>query len=284
MLPTLKIYTTVEDLKYILFDHPDIISDQIKENGSWIPQITQRMEQILSNQGESGNVIDIGSGFGSISIPLAARFYPRFTFFAFEPLRIINLQLGTNVLLNYLDNIIPYNVGLGDCEETLEFYTVDYTNNGNHGSFSFNHSINEIRGIIPTKEKQNYMFKTLDSYNFDNVKLIKLSAPGMEKKVLDGAKQTIINNNLPPIVFEEWKSDWYTDQLKEIYDVLTDIGYKEFDQFDSHIFVFKDVEEKEKLLFSSTTQQRNKAFSEFNVTEKSHDAELTLRDQKPLMP
>ena len=279
MLPELKIYTTVSDLKYIMFEHPDIISDQIKTEGVWNLNVLSISQKILTNSAP-GIVIDIGAGFGTFSVHLASMNYRNFKFAAFEPLRIVNMQLATNVLLNHLDNIKVFNVGLGEREETRSFYTVDYALNANHGSFSFNHEINEIRGILPTDDREMYEFKTLDSYLPGNVRLIKLSAPGMEIEVLRGSTETIKNNDCPPLIFESWQDEWYKDQTEQIYKFLSDVGYAEFEIIDNYIIAFKNIAEKTNLL---RDRQKTMAFTDFNINEKSHDAAETIKDQKPLI-
>lgn len=281
MLPELKIYTTLSDLKYILFENPDVISDKIKTNGVWNPHVLEKAELILSNS-EPGNVIDIGAGLGAFSVPLALGFYSNFRFFSFEPLRIMYMQLVTNVLLNHLDNIKPLNVGLGEKNEMVEFYTVDYGLNANHGAFSFKDEINQKREILPTEHNELYDFRTLDSYVPKNIRLIKLSAPGMEDEVLNGARQSILDNNLPPIIFEEWKAEWYAENLERIFSILKELGYQEFDSFSGYICAFKDIETKFNLL-----KKRNIStigtFTDFEITEKQHDTAETLKSQKPLI-
>jgi len=279
MLPQLKVYTTIDDLKYLMFEQPDVISDQIKIHGSWNGNLLELVDVVIKNQG-SGLVIDIGAGFGTFSVPLATLNYSKFKFAAFEPLRIINLQLATNVLLNHLDNVKVFNVGLGDKDESVIFYTLDYETNANHGSFSFNHEVNEIRGIIPTDSKESYEFRRLDSYLPEDVKLIKLSAPGMELEVLNGAKETILKNNNPPLVFENWDVEWYREKIDAVYAFLNEVGYQEYHEVGAYVIAFKNAEEKNQLLKES---RNNNIFTEFHIVEKEHDAVETLKDQKPLI-
>lgn len=279
MLPGLKIYTTISDLKYIMFEHPDVISDSIKSEGCWNLNKLIVANTILKNS-DPGIVIDIGAGFGTFSVHLASMNYVNFKFAAFEPLRIINMQLATNVLLNHLDNIKVFNIGLGDADETRTFYTLDYELNANHGSFSFNDEINKLRGILPTDDQESYEFRRLDSFSTNNVRLIKLSAPGMEIDVLRGARETIINNNNPPLIFENWEVEWYKDKVEQIYKFLDEVGYEEFEVVENFIFAFKNVGEKMRLM---REQQKTAVFTEFHITEKLHDADETIKSQKPLI-
>ena len=133
MLPELKIYTTPNDVKYLLFEQSEVISDEIRKHGIWNEPCLDLCEKILS-KGSTGRVIDIGAGFGSFTIPLALKHH-KYTYTAFEPLPVINAQLSANILLNYLDNIRVYSCALSDAEALLDAPVLDVYSSGNHGSY-----------------------------------------------------------------------------------------------------------------------------------------------------
>ena len=72
MLPELRIYTTPDDIKYLLFEQNEVISDEIRNNGIWNGACLDLAEKVLA-KGHSGRVIDIGAGFGSFTLPLALK-------------------------------------------------------------------------------------------------------------------------------------------------------------------------------------------------------------------
>ena len=69
--------------------------------------------------------------------------------------------------------------------------------------------------------------KTLDSYNYDNVGMMKIDVQGYEPWVLDGAKSTILRNR--PTIFievEEAQLHVYNFTSQDIFTRLDHLGYK----------------------------------------------------------
>lgn len=279
VLPELKIYTNDSDVKFVLFEQGDVISDQIRTMGNWNSHVLTFVDKILNKQ-LAGTVIDIGAGLGAFSIPLACTHNQRFHFKSFEPLKIIFMQLASNVLLNNLDNVRIHNVALGNQEKRMTFNTIDLFTNANHGSFSFNEEINKVRNIVPTDKKEVYEFRKLDSYGFDSVRFIKLSAPGMELEVLQGAKQTIINSDKPPILFETWDAEWYKDQVVEIFNFLQEMQYSHFASLNGYQVAFKSEAQYDFFMSDDEVVESG----DFIISEKVHDTEETLKDQKVYNP
>lgn len=275
VLPEMKIHVTNDDIKYLLFEQPDIISDYIRANGVWNLPVFEKLLRIL-NKFPNGTFLDIGAGLGSVTIPLAVLFNNTLKFHSFEPLRIIFMQLASNVLINNLNNVNIENVALSNSNQRLLADTIDIFTNGNHGAFSFNEEANKHRGIIPAKEKSLFEFKTLDSYNFINVRFIKLSAPGMELEVLEGAQNTILQNDCPPILLEGWLEPWYSERLEKTKDYLKNkFKYIHYEDIDGYTFIFKSIAERDFLFADVKTVKEGN----FMVSEKMHDTDLTLKDQ-----
>lgn len=70
--------------------------------------------------------------------------------------------------------------------------------------------------------------RTLDSFNLDNIGLIKIDVEMHEYEVLCGAKKTLERNGFPPVVFECFKVGMFgmTEQLRDrLYGFLRDYGY-----------------------------------------------------------
>lgn len=294
MLPELRIYTNPYDIKYILFEQTEVISDVIRKCGTWLEENINFANKLLLNQ-DSGNVIDVGAGIGSFSIPVSLKNSQNLNYHCFEPLNVINMQLNTNILINNIDNIYAYRYALGNRNETIEAPMLDLFCT-NHGSYSFNKKINEIRGIRQFSKNDIYEFRTIDSFNFKNVKLIKVSSPGTELDVLFGAVNTIKENNFPPIIFESWGNDWYAEEKKRVMDFFASQPYEHYCILGSHMVAFKTKKQFDDLMNSSNTNTVKprvdvktdldqtstvQSPSSFLVEEEKHETNFVLETQKP---
>lgn len=83
--------------------------------------------------------------------------------------------LNSRASLEMTGNVFLYNVGLGSTEEVKGF---KFDNNTGHSRFS-------------DTGTENVQVKTLDSYNFKSVDIIKIDVEGYELFVLQGARETI---------------------------------------------------------------------------------------------
>jgi hypothetical protein len=79
-------------------------------------------------------------------------------------------------------------------------------------------------------------YRTLDSFNIENVGLIKVDIEGFEYYALRSGIGTIIRSNYPPLLIEVWgtgdidiyfkeKSDIYKKRQKLLLDMLSEMGY-----------------------------------------------------------
>lgn len=304
LLPESSVFTNSDDVKFILFQQSEVISDFIRTNDYWFPSIMGICGTILEQHKEdllesTGTVVDIGSGFGSVTVPLAIRYNDNFEFHCFEPVSFLVKQLNTNVLLNCIDNVVVHEVGLSDENKSVEFSKLDPFICGNHGSFSFAKEYDEVRNIHHSSEVANYDLKTLDSFNLKNVKLIKISCNGYEAKVLDGAKNTIAENNNPPLVIEVWNDEFYASEKQLIRGMLGDLGYEYIHALSTHLVAFKTKDEADKLnasgadLISGLTNDdelelldlsdRTETSEDkevlFDIVDVSHDTESTIENQ-----
>ena len=125
----------------------------------------------------------------------------------FEPNEQILPKLKDNI--KNLKNCTLYETALGDTAGNVSMEYVDHT-----GTYH----IKDTSGSIS--------LKTLDSYNFDSVDIIKIDAEGYEIPVLEGARNTIIENK-PWIQIEGNKSgERYGRTKLDINKFLIDLGMK----------------------------------------------------------
>lgn len=168
------------------------------------------------------NFIDIGSHVGTYSWMIGKK--AKHTF-SFECSPTTFCFLCANIALhNLTEKVTPFPFALGNDERTID-YIVRSADGGGNGVKSLSSEDN-------TRKKIPVMMKTLDSFHFDNIGLIKIDVEGFEKEVLMGGLDTLKRNNYPRILFESW-GDWKnkegvqaTKLRVELFDFLKDLGYK----------------------------------------------------------
>jgi FkbM family methyltransferase len=161
--------------------------------------------KILNFLGTDLTVLDVGANIGTYSLALAQVVGPHGKIHAFEPQRLIfNLLVGT-VAINSLQNAYCYNIALSDREGRIEIPQFDYNQPMNFGSVEFapeqSEQLPQTRGHDPAKIDF-VPLKTIDSFEFPSVNLIKIDAEGMEPMVIQGAAQTI--RRCRPIMYVEY--------------------------------------------------------------------------------
>ena len=133
---------------------------------------------------------------------------------------LVYYQLCGNIILNGYDNITAHNIALSDEHtnlkmENLQYHSDDTINIGNaHLDAYYGSGYNDVE------------VKPLDSYEFENVAVLKIDVQGYEPKVLDGAIETIKKHK--PIIFIEVEFPQlqiYGWNEKDVFDRLDTLGY-----------------------------------------------------------
>lgn len=170
----------------------------------------------------SKNLIDIGAGCGEYCSILNFE-----NNYVFEPDKeMIWICQANLVNKNKIKNSYTYQVALSDTNEEIQIFT-----NGTY----------EYTNVIP---------KTLDSFNIQNVGLIKIDVEGFEEKVIRGGLMTIISNSYPPILFECWDVGVFgmsQEKHDSLFNLLKILGYEIFEywgDFETHLAVHKTQLEK----------------------------------------
>jgi FkbM family methyltransferase len=278
MLPKLKIHTTEDGIKYILFEQNEIISDEIKANGCWNKHILEFATDILTFSKEGGVVIDIGAGIGSFTIPLALKF-KNHNFRSFEPLKVIHWQLCANALLNGLYNVRTFDKIVSSKVDRIESTDLNYDSSNNHGSYSFNPEVNAMRNIVGNENAvHRYEITNIDNLTYNNVVLFKISACGLEHEVLEGIAETVEKNFHPPIILEIWNNDWYKEQKNKCLEKFKELGYKHIHDAGSHVLAFRN---EEQYLICNSNLENADNLGGFKILEESNVVEDTLENQVP---
>ena len=210
------------DLNYALFKHNDIVSNHVR-TGGYEKELQLESTKLLAGH-TTGVVLDIGANLGSYVVPLA-KAHPHLAFACFEPQRLVHLQLCTNIFLNRLDNVSPYQYALSDAEWQEELVVPDYAEETNIGAFSVDPAVRATNYEVRTQGHKEVIHGTmLDKFCFNNVRLIKIDVEGHELEALRGAHHTLEENNFPPIIFESWT--WkFPEKRKAVFDHLENLGY-----------------------------------------------------------
>lgn len=178
------------------FRHDEYVGKSVFQYGEFSPD---ECEYIVNIAG-SGLVLDIGANIGCITQALVASGRQ---VVAFEPQPAVY-----ELLIKNCPTTTCYNTALGSTNGTARMPKVDYSARNNFGGFG-----------VGSGELLVSM-KTLDSYGFENVSLIKIDVEGYEEEVLRGAIETI--HRCKPAIYLEADRE---EKLYSLYMYLNSIGY-----------------------------------------------------------
>ena len=176
------------------------------------------------------NLVDIGACFGGYAVLLDFNHN-----YCFEPNKKFVCLIYTNMhIKNKIYNTDVYNCLLSDSKGVVRY-------NGwcceGCGSPDEEHP---FWGEMTETET-----KTLDSFDLDNIGLIKVDVEGFEEKVLRGGIGTIVRNNYPPILFECWDVGYFgmtQEKRDSMFNFLKSLGYEILEywgDFETHLAIHK---------------------------------------------
>lgn len=190
---------------------PRLLEKSIKKEGINRYQYKAR-DFAISLCKNKRTALDIGANVGLWSCDLVKSFD---SVQAFEPVEEFRQCFLKNVSNK---NFVLHECALGETETFINMIiTKENTGHSHVDTSTFGN------GTIP--------LKTLDSFKFINVDLIKIDCEGFETPILKGAKETIMSNT--PILIIEQQNHEYLDQTKDIPDVrlLESWGYEVVERF-----------------------------------------------------
>jgi FkbM family methyltransferase len=166
--------------------------------------------------------------------------------YCFEPNKRMCCLIYTNMYLkDKVYNTEVYNVALGEKNNEKIIFNGFSEKGGGYYEETMNRCENGVQEMSKV---------TLDSFNIKNVGLIKTDTEGFDLQVLKGAMRTIIDNDYPPILFENWPvgvCGQTEESEKTIFNFLTSIGYvilKNWGDHETHLAIKKDSSQLENFL------------------------------------
>lgn len=172
------------------------------------PPLNALVERVM--EWRPGSILHAGAFFGDM-LPLFSRLTPS-RVYAFEPV-LENYVLARHVIeRNELDNVLLFHAGLAERTRPGKVETM-MVSTRHRGGASFVVSDPER----PTHATQRVSLFPIDNLAIDDLSLLQLDVEGFERRVLEGALETIRRNE-PVIVLEDNRDD--------CAELLSSLGYR----------------------------------------------------------
>lgn len=155
----------------------------IKNNIVWEQHILDVLTKIMKDR--PGTFIDAGSFIGPHSIGIS-KLVPNTKIVAFEPTKQAFKCLQENAKRTF--NIEVHNIALSNVNSKGMMI---YNNDGNPGGCFLKNDNEKSQRLHGNTEMNTIDIKTIDSFNIEDVTLIKIDTEGQEKNVILGAVDTI---------------------------------------------------------------------------------------------
>ncbi len=186
--------------RFYVDDNPALVKKTLLSGRPWEPYVIEELEKHLA---PGDTVLDIGAHIGSLTVPMARLIGPEGTVYAFEPQRKIYRELVYNLELNEITNAVPLRFALSSMTGIIEM----------------NPAIAHDGQVRVGKGGDRVEARTIDSFGFWDVSLMKIDVEGHEVEVLLGAGKTI-DAFTPVIIIEIWQPN-----LDVVMPILRGYGY-----------------------------------------------------------
>ena len=170
--------------RFFIDDPSDMIKQVIVAGYAW----ERHQAELFEEHVEPGSVaVEVGAHIGSHTVSLARLVGPWGRVYAFEPQRKIYRELYHNLALNGLTNVVPLRYAIGNGGTRI--IEMNPATPGNEGG----------TGVGAGGDRAE--LRSLDSFGFERVSLLKIDVEHYENEVLAGAVDTI-RRNRPVILIE----------------------------------------------------------------------------------
>lgn len=168
--------------------------------------------------------IDVGAHIGTYTLSLAPLFRE---VHAFEPQLMKFYALCGGIALNEYINVRPYNLALGTHEEHgthKDLLSIKGDGAGSGTTFDPEVISKHPGGLLRADSVE---LRSLDSFDFHDVGLLKVDVETWEENVMRGAEEMLLREH-PPILFESWNFPWFLPRRESLFAYLRGLGYKIF--------------------------------------------------------
>lgn len=185
------------DYQYYIDPVKDAIKDVIRHNQVWEPHVQEYLKAFIK---PGDIVLDIGAHIGTHTTLMSDLVGEGGQVYAYEPQREMYRELVQNLRLNKSDRVTALRVALGENPGVVE---MNPTVEGNQG------------GTGVGKDGDKVELRTLDSYRFPKLDLVKIDVEGFEPYVLKGAGESLTRTK-PIILIEIMGGSDYAEASPEI--------------------------------------------------------------------
>ena len=217
---------------FLILNEAETIQKSLLKNGYF----EQLAVKICVKFADNSTIVDVGSNIGTFSIPVAMNF-PKAKIISIEPQRNVYFHFCSNILVNKLQNIYPFNIAIGKTNKKngsikaplLDSFTEKYT-----GSVSLDPKIHELRkkliGIaepsLYAKNFEDVPLKNLDEIaGKDKICFIKIDVEGMELSVMRSAEK-VLKKFKPFLYFEAWNFEEFKLEKNKLTNYAKKMGYE----------------------------------------------------------
>ncbi len=170
--------------QFFVDDAEDLIKRAVAGGAQWEPHVLALFEEYV----RPGTVVlEVGAHIGTHAVPVSRLVGPWGRVYAFEPQRKLHRELHHNLALNGVTNVVPLRFAIGSGDARV--VTMNPSMPGNEGGTAIG------SGGDPVE------LRSLDSFGFERVTVIKIDVEGFEDEVLAGAADTI-RRSRPALLIE----------------------------------------------------------------------------------
>lgn len=230
---TYQIAKTVDDQFILVNTNDEYIGRNILALGQWEPHIRQTLKRLIR---EGDSVIDIGANIGTHTIYMSKLVGESGKVIAFEPNKINHDSLFFSLMLNRCFNTSIYRYGVGEKRDVMyiEKRWKDTKVLNNFGAIS-------LQSEAKSEEDEHIDIRPLDEFSFENIRLIKIDAEGMEDKVVKGMRD-LLTSSKPYLIVEI-----HPAEIPQMITLIESIGYKMFQLGQTIDFIAFPIEKENEL-------------------------------------
>jgi FkbM family methyltransferase len=201
-LATYQPYEVPDVGRFLIDNKEDMIKQVVVAGDAW----ERHSLELLEEHVEPGSVVvEVGAHIGTHTVPIARLVGPWGRVYSFEPQRKIYRELHHNLALNGVTNVVAlrYAAGSGD----TRIIEMNPATSGNEGG----------TGVGAGGDRAE--LRTVDSFRFERVSVLKIDVEHYENEVLAGAVDTI-RRNRPVIVIEIMGGEDYETASPEVMEQI----------------------------------------------------------------